>query len=70
MTLNDPELTEIIKRGTPVEIQGNQFIVESQRSGSCDDCYFQSKRACPKEATKLCTSNGGNILKIKEPFNK
>lgn len=70
MTLNDPELTEIIKKGTPVEIQNSQFIVESQRNGSCDDCHFSTFKTCPKEATKLCTSNGGNILKIKEPFNK
>lgn len=70
MILNDPELKEIIDKGIKVEINGNQYTVESQRSGSCDGCAFELSKSCPKDATRICTSNGGNILKLMEPFTK
>lgn len=66
MTLYDPELAEIIRKGTPVEIQNRQFIIQPSRSGKCDGCYFQNQLRCPTKAVTYCTSNGGNILKIKE----
>ena len=68
MTLYDPELAEIIRKGTPVEIQSKQFIVESNPIGSCDGCYFLN-RNCPTLARRYCCSNGGNIL-ILEKQNK
>lgn len=40
MTIYDQELAEIIKDGTPVEIDGHQYTVEPSRGGSCDGCYF------------------------------
>lgn len=70
MTLNDPELKEIVNKGVVIEINNNKYTVESQRSGSCDGCVFQSYKSCPKDATRICTSNGGNILKLKEPYYK
>lgn len=36
MTLYDPEIAEIVKKGIPVEIENKQYTVWSQRSGSCD----------------------------------
>lgn len=70
MILNDPELREIVDKGIKVEIGEKQYIVESQRSGSCDGCAFENEKRCHKDATRICTSNGGNILKLKEPFTK
>lgn len=40
MTIYDSELAEIIKSQTPVEINGLQYIIEPNRSGSCDGCPF------------------------------
>lgn len=40
MTIYDSELAEIIKSQTPVEINGLQYIIEPNRSGSCDGCAF------------------------------
>lgn len=51
MTINDPELARIIKNKLPIDING---------------CYFQSQLTCPVKAVTYCTSNGGNILKIKQ----
>lgn len=70
MILNDPELREIIKNDEAIEITNKQFTVIPNRSGSCDDCYFQSKEKCPPHAVRICCSNGGNILKLKEQNNK
>lgn len=70
MILNDPELREIVDKGIRVEINNNQYTVESQRSGSCDGCAFENDKKCPDLARRYCTSNGGNILKLKEPFYK
>lgn len=55
MTINDPELTKIIKNKLPIDIRGK-----------CDGCYFQNQLTCPVKAVTYCTSNGGNILKIKQ----
>ena len=67
MMLNDPELTELIKKQIPVEICGTQYLIQSQKSGLCDNCYFEDKDKCPTKAVSICCSNGGNILKILEP---
>lgn len=66
MTINDPELAEIVKRGLAVEIDNRQYTVHQQRSGSCDGCAFESERRCPSIARQYCCSNGGNILKLVE----
>lgn len=66
MTINDPELARIIKNKLPIDINGKQFIVESSKRGKCDGCYFQNQLTCPVKAVTYCTSNGGNILKIKQ----
>lgn len=63
MILNDPELAEIIKGEIPVEIEGKQYTIHKQRSGSCDGCAFENIKRCPSIARSYCTSNGGNILK-------
>lgn len=49
MTLYDPEIAEIVKKGIPVEIDG---------------CAFERIAKCPTMARKYCNSNGGNILKL------
>ena len=36
MTLYDPEIAEIVKKGIPVEIEGKQYTVWSHRSGYRD----------------------------------
>lgn len=66
MILYDPELAEIVKKEIPVEIEGKQYIVHTQRNGSCDECAFEKVSKCPTIARRYCTSNGGNILKLKE----
>ena len=66
MTINDPELTKIIKNKLPVDINGHQCILESSKGVKFDACYFQSQLTCPLKAVTYCTSNGGNILKIKQ----
>lgn len=71
MTLNDPDLADIIKTATPVEIANQQFIIESDERGSCTGCYFfENQLNCPTVAVTYCTSNGGNILKLAEQSNK
>lgn len=70
MTLHDPEITEIVKKGIPVEIEGKQYTVQSQRSGSCDGCAFERVAKCPTMARRYCNSNGGNILKLVELNNR
>ena len=67
MTIYDKDLAEIIKEGTPIEINGLQYIIEPNRSGSCDGCVFDGVK-CPQMAVHCCTSNGGNILKLKNPL--
>lgn len=62
MTIYDSELAEIIKSQTPVEINGLQYIIEPDRSGSCDGCAFIGSGKCPQRAVTYCCSNGGNIL--------
>ena len=62
MTIYDSELAEIIKSQTPVEINGLQYIIEPNRSGSCDGCAFIGSGKCPQRAVTYCCSNGGNIL--------
>lgn len=47
MTIYDSELAEIIKSQTPVEINGLQYIIEPNRSGSCDGCAFIGSGKCP-----------------------
>lgn len=66
MTLNDPELAKIIKNSIAVEIDNKKFTVEPAIGGRCDGCYFQSKPKCPTKAVNMCTSNNGNIFKLKE----
>lgn len=61
MTLNDQELTRIIKDRTPVQIDNKLFIIEPNPIGSCDGCYYLNKN-CPTKARHYCCSNGGNIL--------
>lgn len=69
MMLYDPELTEVIRESIPVEIEGRSYIIEPNRSGSCDGCSFYKwndngrLEKCPTQAVKFCCSNGGNILK-------
>lgn len=70
MTLYDPELAELIKSRTPVEINGKQYIIESNRTGSCDGCAFVNKNKCPQRAVTYCTSNGGNIIVEIEPSKR
>lgn len=67
MTLNDRELAQIVKKQVPVEISGRYYTVHTQKSGLCDNCYFEDKDKCPTKAVNICCSNGGNILKILEP---
>ena len=67
MTTYDPELAEIIKNNTPVEINNRLYTVEPARGGSCEGCYFDGKMKCYPKAVTFCTSNGGNILKLVEP---
>jgi hypothetical protein len=62
MTIYDSELAEIIKSQTPVEINGLQYIIEPNRSGSCDGCAFIGSGKCPQRAVTYCCSNSGNIL--------
>jgi hypothetical protein len=69
MMLYDPELAEIIKSESVVEITGKRFIIEPNKRGSCDGCYWESV-PCPSQARRLCCSNGGNILKEAEPKKK
>lgn len=70
MILNDPDLAEIVKEGTPVEINSKQYQVIRQRSGSCEGCAFQQLNRCPDLARQYCCSNGGNILKLVKQNNK
>lgn len=42
MTVYDPELAEIIKKGIPVEIIGEQYVIEPSPRGLCDRCYFEN----------------------------
>lgn len=70
MILNDPELREIVSKGTKVEINNNKYIVKTQRTGSCDGCAFEEDSKCPTLARRYCCSNGGNILKLSEQNNK
>lgn len=68
MNLYDKDLAEIIKNGTAVEINNSNYTVASNRTGSCDGCYFyENDLVCPALAVTYCTSNGGNILKIVDP---
>lgn len=69
MTVNDPEIQRIIEENIPVEIKGKHFKVIPQPSGSCDGCYFH-KKVCNVRAVNICTSNGGNILKLIEQTNR
>lgn len=46
MTIYDPELAEIIKERTPVDIAGTSYYIEPARGGSCDGCEFNGKK-CP-----------------------
>ena len=69
LTIYDPELAEIIKERTPVDIAGISYYVEPARGGSCEGCEFENKK-CPQRAITFCTSNGGNILFKAEPNNK
>ncbi len=70
MTLYDPEIAEIVKKGIPVEIENKQYTVWSQRSGSCDGCAFERIPKCPTMARRYCNSNGGNILKLVDNGNR
>lgn len=70
MTLYDPEIAEIVKKGIPVEIEGKQYTVWSHRSGSCDGCAFERIAKCPTMARRYCNSNGGNILKLVDNGNR
>lgn len=69
MVVYDPELNEIIKEATPVEIDNKQYIIEPNQSGSCEGCSFFRYEAdgklarCPHVAVRYCCSNGGNILR-------
>lgn len=69
MMLYDPELAEIIKSESVVEITGKRFIIEPNKRGSCDGCHWEGV-PCPSQARKFCCSNGGNILKEVEPKKK
>lgn len=69
MTIYDPELAEIIKERTPVDIAGISYYIEPARGGSCEGCAFEGGK-CPQRAVTYCTSNGGNILVKAEPNNK
>lgn len=66
MTTNDHELKQIVAEKQTIEIINKPFIVESNKTGSCDGCYFYNKAVCPPKATRICTSNGGNILVIND----
>lgn len=66
MTLNDPELREIVRNSIPVEINNKRFIVEEAKGGKCDGCYFSNQLKCPTAAVRMCTSNSGNIFKLIE----
>lgn len=70
MTLYDPEIAEIVKKGIPVEIEGKPYAVWSHRSGSCDGCAFERISKCPTMARRYCNSNGGNILKLVDNGNR
>ncbi len=70
MIIYDPELAEIIKEHTPVDILGTNYYIEPARGGSCDGCAFQDTWRCPQRAINYCTSNGGNILIKAEPNKK
>lgn len=47
MTIYDPELAEIIKERTPVDIAGTSYYIEPARGGSCDGCVFNNGKKCP-----------------------
>lgn len=64
MIINDPELANIVRNGTPVNIEGIPYTVHKSKGGSCDGCYFKDKERCPVKAVTYCTSNHGNILRI------
>lgn len=70
MTIYDPELAEIIKERTPVDIAGTSYYIEPAKGGSCDGCVFNNGKKCPQRAITFCTSNGGNILVKAEPQSK
>ena len=40
MYIYDKELAEIIKNNIPVEINSKQYLIEANKSGSCDGCAF------------------------------
>ena len=65
MVIRNPIIDEKIKNKIPVRIKGNDYLIESNPKGSCDNCYFIDK-TCPKDAVTICCSNGGNILKLIE----
>ena len=62
MYIYDKELAEIIKNNIPVEINSKQYLIEANKSGSCDGCAFMNSGKCPQRAVTYCCSNGGNIL--------
>lgn len=63
MYIYDKQLAEIIKNNIPVEINSKQYLIEANKSGSCDGCAFGDLTKCPSRAVHFCCSNGGNILK-------
>ena len=61
--MGEPEAIEAIKRGW-VKINGEEYTVHPQPSGSCDGCVFEDEKHCPQRALDICCT-GGNILKYK-----
>lgn len=59
--MGEPEAKEAILKGF-VTIDGIEYIIHPQNSGSCDNCAFEDREHCPQLALNICCT-GGNILK-------
>lgn len=59
--MGEPEAKEVILKGF-VTIDGIEYIIHPQNSGSCDNCAFEDREYCPQLALNICCT-GGNILK-------